>query len=152
MELPRVVLITDGSAYSTGSVGGWACILRFELGGQIIDRELSGQIPFATNNQAELLAVINGIEHLKRSCAVEVVSDSRYVVNGVNTWASQWEHKCWKTADHKPVKNASLWKHILELKKTHKVHATHVKGHNHHTDNERCDELANEARLGNANQ
>lgn len=145
--MPAVKVITDGSALSTGSIGGWAAILQFEVGGVKHEKELSGQIPWASNQVAELTAVVNGLEALKQSCAVELVSDSEYVVKGINYWMARWVYKGWKTKGHKPVANLALWQRIYELKKLHNVTATWVKGHNSCKENIRCDELANQARL-----
>jgi ribonuclease HI len=145
---PSVKIITDGSALSTGSVGGWAAILQYDVNGVKHEKELSGQIPWATNQVAELMAVIGGLEALKQSCAVEIVSDSEYVVKGINYWLGNWSGKGWRTSTHRPVANLELWQCIFELKKLHHITAVHVKGHAGNTDNERCDKLANQARLG----
>ncbi len=143
-----VKIITDGSALSTGSVGGWAAILQFDIGGKVIEKETSGKIEFATNQVAELTAVIRGIESLKQACDVEIISDSEYVVKGINYWLSRWVYKGWRTGSNKPVANLELWKQIYSLKQFHKIKATWVKGHSSNPWNKRCDELANQARLG----
>jgi ribonuclease HI len=144
---PSVKIITDGSALSTGSVGGWAAILQYDVNGVMIEKELSGRIDLATNQRAELQAVIEGLKALKQSCAVELISDSEYVVKGSNYWLARWVYKGWCTKGHKPVANLDLWKQIYELKQLHQVKATWVKGHSSNPWNNRCDELANQARL-----
>jgi ribonuclease HI len=146
--LNQVTLITDGSGWIGDTRGGWACILRTEIGGKVIEKELSGQVTIdVTSQRMELTALLRGLESLKQSCAVTVVSDSEYLVKGLNTWTGQWAAKGWKTKGHKPVANMDLWRQILELKKMHHVTATWVRGHAGHDDNERCDFLAKQARL-----
>ena len=91
----------------------------------------------------ELLAVIVGLEALKKSCKVTVYSDSKYVVDAFNNkWIDGWIAKGWRTAGKLPVKNIDLWKRLLEVKKLHDVEFVWVKGHAGHEYNERCDALA----------
>ena len=102
-----------------------------------------------TNNQMELLAVIVGLEALKKPCAVTVYSDSKYVVDAFNNkWIEGWIAKGWKTAGKTPVKNIDLWKRLIPLVNHHKVTFTWVKGHDGHPENERCDRLATTAADG----
>lgn len=87
----------------------------------------------------ELLAVIEGIAALKEPCSVEIVSDSSYVVKGINEWLENWVKK-----DFKKVKNPELWRRYLEVSKGHHINATWVRGHAGHEENERCDKIAKE--------
>jgi ribonuclease HI len=87
----------------------------------------------------ELLAVIEGLRALKEPCEVEIVSDSSYVVKGINEWLENWKQK-----EFKKVKNPDLWKEYVEVSKPHKIKATWVRGHNGHEENERCDKIAKE--------
>ena len=100
---------------------------------------ISGAQNDATNNQMELLAVIKGLESLKEPCEVELVSDSSYVVKGINEWLKNWISK-----DFKGVKNPELWKRYIKAAKPHKVKAVWVRGHNGHKENEECDKIARE--------
>jgi ribonuclease HI len=74
-----------------------------------------------------------------------LVSDSRYVLNGLETWLKGWKARGWKTADKKPVKNADLWIELDTIMAPHSLKFEWVKGHNGHEFNERADQLANEA-------
>ena len=94
----------------------------------------------------ELLGAIKGLEALKEPCEVEIISDSKYVVQGINEWLNNWIKNNWRTAAKKPVKNLELWQDYVKISKIHKVNAIWVKGHAGHIENERCDFLArNEA-------
>ena len=96
-----------------------------------------------TNNQMELMAVITGLEALKKACDVTIYSDSKYVVDAFNNkWIDGWIKKGWKTAGKSPVKNVDLWKRLLAAKEKHDVEFIWVKGHAGHDYNERCDTLA----------
>ena len=106
-------------------------------------RTLNGYDPQTTNNRMELTAVIEGMRALKRPCEVEVVTDSKYVMQGINEWLHNWKRNGWKTAAKKPVKNRDLWESLDAELTSHHVEWQWVKGHNGHPGNERADELAN---------
>jgi ribonuclease HI len=133
-----VQLFTDGACSGNPGPGGWGCILRFKG----VEKELSGGEPGTTNNRMEMKAVISGLAALKRSCTVEVYTDSQYVQKGISEWIWGWKKRGWKTADNKPVKNADLWQELDALVRNHKVTWHWVKGHAGHPENERADALA----------
>jgi len=129
----KITLFSDGSALGNPGPGGYGAILRF--GNK--EREISGGEAHTTNNRMELLAVIEGLRALKEPCDVEIISDSSYVVKGINEWLDGWIKR-----DFKKVKNPDLWMEYIEVSKPHKINATWVRGHNGHAENERCDILA----------
>ncbi len=117
--------------------------------GKLNVKELSQGFASTTNNRMELLGVIAALEALKRPCEIEVVSDSQYVVNAFNQhWIDGWLKRGWKNAKKEPVKNADLWKRLLNAIRPHDVSFRWVKGHAGHPENERCDELATMAADG----
>jgi len=93
----------------------------------------------ATNNQMELLAVIEGLAALKEACDVTLISDSSYVIKGINEWLEGWKRK-----NFAKVKNPELWQRYIEVAKNHKVHGIWVRGHDGHAENEMCDRIAKE--------
>ncbi|MBP6324820.1 MAG: ribonuclease HI, partial [Sulfurospirillum sp.] len=103
------------------------------------EKIISGGVRDATNNQMELLAVIKGLEALKEPCDVTLISDSSYVVKGINEWLSGWVKKGFAK-----VKNPELWAEYLRVSKMHKVKGVWVRGHDGHPENERCDAIAKE--------
>jgi ribonuclease HI len=91
----------------------------------------------------ELMAVIQGLRQLKKDgLAVHVVSDSKYVVQGMKEWVRGWERNGWRTSDRKPVKNQDLWMELVELARRHRVTYEWVQAHNGHPENDRVDALA----------
>jgi ribonuclease HI len=90
----------------------------------------------------ELQGVIEGLKALKEPCDVTIYSDSKYVVQAINEWLSNWQKNGFKTAAKKSIKNYELWQEYLKVSKPHTIHAIWVKGHNGHEQNERCDDLA----------
>lgn len=142
--MTKVSLYTDGACSGNPGTGGYGAILVYTDNNNIKhEKELSQGYRVTTNNQMELMAVIVGLESLKKPCDVTVYSDSKYVVDAFNNnWIDGWIKKGWKTAGKTPVKNVELWKRLLEAKKTHTVDFIWVKGHAGHEYNERCDELA----------
>lgn len=143
-EKTKVTLYTDGACSGNPGVGGYGAILvHVDANGIKHEKEFSQGYKMTTNNQMELLAVIVGLEALKKPCNVTVYSDSKYVVDAFNNkWIDGWIAKGWKTAGKSPVKNVDLWKRLLEAKKLHDVEFIWVKGHAGHEYNERCDTLA----------
>jgi len=131
--MKKVHLFSDGSSLGNPGTGGYCAILRYKGKEKII----KGSQKEATNNQMELKAVIEGLKQLKEPCMVEIVSDSSYVVKGINEWLEGWIKK-----DFKKVKNEDLWREYIEVSKPHQVKAIWVRGHDGHEENERCDKIA----------
>ena len=133
-----IALFTDGACSGNPGPGGWGAILRTD--GH--ERELSGGEAATTNNRMELMAVIEGLNALKKPSAVTVFTDSRYVMDGAMTWLANWKKRGWKTADKKPVKNEDLWRALDEAMARHTLKWEWVRGHTGHVENERADALA----------
>lgn len=142
MQHYQVILYTDGAAKGNPGNGGYGLILEAPALG--IRKEFSGGYRLTTNNRMELLAVIVGLEMLKKEgTTVLVVSDSKYVVDAVEKgWVFGWEKK--NFADKK---NPDLWMRFLKVYRKHRVAFKWIKGHNSHPQNERCDALAVAASL-----
>ena len=132
----HVDIYTDGAARGNPGPGGYGTVLRFvDSKGAVHEKELSQGYERTTNNRMELMAVVAGLEVLKRPCSITLYSDSQYVVNAFNQhWVDGWLKRGWKNAQKQPVKNdvTFVW----------------VKGHAGHPENERCDELATTAADG----
>jgi len=135
-----VIIYTDGACTGNPGPGGWGTVLHHVASGK--EKELSGGAPQTTNNQMELTAVIEGLKTLNRPCTVKVVSDSSYVVKGMNEWITGWIQKNWINSQRKPVKNKELWQELHHLAQIHQVTFEWIKGHAGHPQNERCDQLA----------
>jgi len=138
-----VQLFSDGACSGNPGPGGWAFVLRHLSSGK--EMEQSGGEPDTTNNRMELTAVIRGLEALKKSCDVELVTDSQYVGKGITEWMPKWKQNNWRRKegrDFKPIKNQELWQELDVLLANHQVKFTFVYGHSGHAENERCDQLA----------
>lgn len=133
--MDKIEIYTDGAAKGNPGPGGYGVILRSGR----FEKELSQGFYYTTNNRMELLAVIVGLETLKkRGNTVSIYSDSKYVVDPINKkWLDQWQKKSWSK-----VKNVDLWKRLLISLRDQKVTFFWIKGHNEHPENERCDKLA----------
>ena len=137
--MKTVTLYTDGACSGNPGPGGWGCIL--EWNGH--ERELSGGEKSTTNNRMELTSVIRGLSALKEPCAVELYSDSKYVIDALEKgWAWGWKKRGWIKSDKKPALNPDLWEQLLTLVSQHQVTYHWVKGHAQNPKNTRCDELA----------
>ena len=134
-------MYTDGACRGNPGPGGWGAVLRY----QDKHKTLQGFEPETTNNRMELIAVIEGLRALKRSCHVELYTDSKYVMHGINEWIENWKRNGWKTAARKPVKNLDLWQQLDEEVARHEISWNWVKGHTGIEGNELADQLANAA-------
>lgn len=136
-----VVIYTDGACSGNPGPGGWGSVLMYR-GHR---RELSGGEKQTTNNRMEMMAVIAALEALKRSCKIQLHTDSTYVMKGMTEWMVAWKARGWKTAAKKPVKNVDLWQRMDEAVARHDIDWHWVKGHSGVPENERADELARKA-------
>ena len=130
-----IEIYTDGAASGNPGPGGYGVILR--SGNHY--KELSEGYRKTTNNRMELLAVITGIESIKKTGQeIMVYSDSKYVIDSINLgWVYGWVKKGFKDKA-----NPDLWKRFLEIQKKHNIKFVWVKGHASNKENNRCDELA----------
>ena len=131
-------IYTDGACSGNPGPGGWGAILCWNDH----EKELSGGEDETTNNRMEMMAVIKGLEALKKDSEVTIYTDSKYVKQGAEEWLVGWKARGWKSASKKPVKNQDLWEQIDSLLNTHSVTFIWVKGHAGHEMNERVDKLA----------
>ncbi|HXG64705.1 MAG TPA: ribonuclease HI [Blastocatellia bacterium] len=144
--LKKVILYTDGSAIYNPGPGGYGVVL---IHGKH-RKEMSGGFRLTTNNRMEIMACIVGLRALKGRCAVTLYTDSQYVVNGImRGWAQRWKRGGWQKGGME-VPNADLWEQLLDLCDRHEVTFQWVRGHAGNKENERCDQLARQAALGNA--
>jgi len=142
-SLPLIHLFTDGACSGNPGPGGWAFLLRDLRSGS--EKEASGGAGETTNNQMELMAVIRGLQALKRPCDVTLYADSKYVGQGITSWLPGWKARGWKRKQGSrlvPIKNQELWQTLDQLLSRHRFQFEHIKGHAGHEENERCDQLA----------
>lgn len=136
-----VEISTDGACLGNPGPGGWGAILRYR--GK--EKRISGADPATTNNKMELTGAIEALAALTRPSTVVLYTDSSYVRNGITKWVAGWQRNGWKTSDKKPVKNADLWRRLVDEEKRHEVTWKWVKGHAGDHYNEIADELATSA-------
>ena len=139
--MSEVVIYTDGACRGNPGPGGWGALLSY--GSK--KKELFGSERETTNNRMELLAAIEALESLKRSCKVNLYTDSQYVRKGILEWMANWKKRGWKTAARKPVKNQDLWISLDKAIERHDIDWHWVKGHSGIEGNEIADSLANKA-------
>lgn len=134
-------IFTDGACKGNPGPGGYGCLIR--QNGQT--QELKGAEPNTTNNIMELTAAIVALEYLKEPSEVSLTTDSQYLVKGITEWLPGWIRKNWVNASRQPVKNKELWQKLDRLNRLHQISWHWVRGHSGHPENERADQLANEA-------
>lgn len=137
----EIIIYTDGAASGNPGPGGFGVVL---MSGKH-RREISEGYKLTTNNRMELLAVITGLEALKRpGSSVKIYTDSKYVADAVEKgWVFQWESKGFKKK-----KNQDLWQRFLKIYRNHTVKFIWIRGHASNPENELCDRMAVEASKG----
>ncbi|OHD88809.1 MAG: ribonuclease HI [Sulfuricurvum sp. RIFCSPHIGHO2_12_FULL_44_8] len=133
--MKKITLFSDGSALGNPGPGGFGAILRY--GDK--ERIISGGEEHTTNNRMELLGVIEGLRAIKEPCDVTVISDSSYVIRGINEWLEGWIKR-----NFAKVKNPDLWQEYIKVSRGHRINGVWVRGHNGHPENEQCDQIARE--------
>jgi ribonuclease HI len=130
-----IKIYTDGAAQGNPGPGGYGVVMKFKDA----VKELAEGFRLTTNNRMELLAVIKGLEAIKKEgIPVTIYSDSQYVVNAVEKgWVWNWEKK-----NFKDKANAYLWQRYIPLHHRFKPKFVWIRGHAGHIENERCDRLA----------
>ncbi len=136
-----VLIYADGACAGNPGPGGYGAIIVDRSG----RKEISGGYVETTNNRMELMAVIKGIDEVQTVSDIQVYSDSKYVIDGMNVWMKKWIISFWRTSTGKPVLNQDLWKPLKALSECHTITFSWVKGHFNHLENNRADELANNA-------
>lgn len=141
----KIIIYTDGACINNPGPGGYGVVIK---NGKKTE-ELSGGYRMTTNNRMELMACIVGLSALKKPLSVILFSDSKYVVDGISKgWAKRWQSNGWMRTKTEPAVNPDLWEQLLKLCGKHDVRFQWVKGHAGNEGNERCDELASKAALG----
>jgi ribonuclease HI len=136
----EVLVWTDGACQRNPGPGGWAAVVCWEDG---VVEEHSGLLAHTTNNIMEMTAALNGLRAVPGGSRVCVVTDSRYLHDGMTSWMAGWKRKGWKTAAGAPVKNMEIWLQLEVAASEHERVRWHwVKGHVGHPLNERADVLA----------
>ena len=137
--MKQVTIYTDGACSGNPGPGGWGAVLKYGAH----EKELSGGAAETTNNRMELTAVIEALKLLKEPCAVELYSDSKYVIDALEKrWVYGWREKGWIKSDRKPALNVDRWEMLLPLIAKHEVRCHWVKGHAENEYNNRCDAMA----------
>ncbi len=152
-ESNTLALYSDGGCRGNPGPGSFAYVIQ-EHNGDILAEGVEFEA-FTTNNKMELSGPLHGLRELEnilpnkgrdpRLTKVKVMTDSKYVVDGMKSWVEGWKSRGWKKADNKAPENLELWQSLDEMR-THflQVEWVWIKGHAGHPQNEYCDKKANE--------
>ncbi len=135
----KIIIYTDGACKGNPGPGGWGVFLKYKEN----EKELYGGESSTTNNRMELMAAIMALEALKKQSTVALHTDSKYVLQGITEWMTNWKKRGWKTAAKKPVKNEDLWRRLDLAIEPHDINWIWVKGHSGDAGNDKADMLAN---------
>ena len=134
-----ITIYTDGACSGNPGIGGWGVVI---LESNKEDIFLNGGNDNTTNNRMELTAAIEALKYFENMQSITLITDSKYVKYGIQSWIQNWKKNGWKTAAKKPVKNKELWIELDQLISRHTISWEWVKGHTGNTYNEKADYLA----------
>ena len=137
----NIKIYTDGACSGNPGIGGWGVVIIKNENEPIL---LKGGEQLTTNNRMELTAAINAIKYFNNPESIEIITDSKYVKEGIESWIVNWKRNGWKTKAKKPVKNKDLWIELDDLISKHKINWNWTKGHAGNKYNEKADFLARE--------
>lgn len=134
----------DGGAKNNGSdknIGAWGAVIEHNF--EVL--EIKNAVENTTNNKMELTACIESLKAIKdKDSSVNVISDSAYLINGMNKWTIKWLKNKWLTSKKQPVLNKEYWIELLSLAKEFRdIRFIKCKGHADNEGNMRADELVN---------
>ena len=134
-----ITIYTDGACSGNPGIGGWGAVILEKNKEDIF---LNGGNDNTTNNRMELTAAIEALKYFVDKKNITLITDSKYVKDGIQSWIQNWKKNGWKTAAKKPVKNKELWVELDDLITKHNITWEWVKGHAGNTYNEKADYLA----------
>ncbi len=134
-----ITIYTDGACSGNPGIGGWGAVILENKNDEIL---LNGGDNNTTNNRMELTAAIKALKHFQSRKDITLITDSKYVKDGIQLWIKNWKKNGWKTVSKKPVKNKELWIELDALITKHNIVWEWVKGHTGNKYNEKADYLA----------
>ena len=134
-----IEIYTDGACSGNPGIGGWGVVILINTDQPIL---LNGGENETTNNRMELTAAIQALKNFEKKQSIKLITDSRYVKDGIESWIINWKKNGWKTSSKKPVKNKDLWIELDKLIAFHDITWNWVKGHSGEKYNEKADFLA----------
>lgn len=138
-----IVLYADGAHRGSSDASAYSFYLQY----QALERLEGFAVWGETNNAMEITAVLEGLRAIRTpKIPVKVYSDSKYVVDCFNqSWYKGWERNGWKNSKKEPVKNANLWRELIqETKRFSFLTFAWVKGHGENDFNNLVDKKNNE--------
>ena len=134
-----ITIYTDGACSGNPGVGGWGVVIIKDDKNETF---LNGGDNETTNNKMELTAAIEALKYFQSKKDITLITDSKYVKDGIQSWIQNWKKNGWKTTAKKPVKNKELWIELDVLIARHNITWEWVKGHAGNKHNEKADYLA----------
>ena len=134
-----IKVFTDGACSGNPGIGGWGVVILINDSDPIF---LKGGEIQTTNNRMELTSTIKALKYFKEHQLITLITDSKYVKDGIESWIANWKKNGWRTTSKKPVKNKELWVELDSQIAKHNITWKWIKGHAGDRYNEKADFLA----------
>lgn len=135
-------IYTDGSYRAKTGKGAFGIIIDdgSDEPIKLVDTEEN-----TTNNVMEMKAVLMALYYIIANDiepeTVEIISDSIYVVDGINSWYPKWARNGLRLPTGKEIKNRDLWVELATAANQVKCKISWVKGHAKCAGNNAIDKL-----------
>ncbi|MFQ5703317.1 MAG: ribonuclease H [Gemmatimonadales bacterium] len=146
---PNVAIVhADESCLGNGregrNPGGAASLVERWVQDSIVRQDLYISSPDTTNNRMALAGAIATFATLGAEGgphAVLYVSDSQYLVKGMNEWVPDWRARGWRRKAGR-IENLELWQTLVRTAEPFQITWRWVRGHADHPKNEYVNDLA----------
>lgn len=139
MSLTKVTIYTDGACSGNPGPGGWGAIIVYSNGEK---NSISGFESQTTNNRMELSAALHALKKIQEPSEITIITDSKYLKDGMSLWIMNWQKNNWRTSSGKAVENKEIWMELLAASERHNIEYKWVKGHSGDVMNDTVDKLA----------
>lgn len=123
-------IFTDSSAIGNPGPGGWGAV----LGHANRYWEISGDHPWTTISEMELIAATHTLRSLPNRARVELHSDSEYLIYGMRVFVFHWQRHVWRNRRGVALQHRVLWAELVALNARLRIRWMWLKGHNGHHD------------------
>lgn len=117
-----LLISIDGACRRNGQPdcvsSGGVFIQRYDTDGFVSAAALSDFEVKSTNQRGEMRALLTTLEYIysDNDKEVQIVTDSEYLFNTMTKeWYKSWASAGWKTSSGSSVKNADLWRDIVDI-------------------------------------
>lgn len=148
-EIPKPLVVSNHTVTNKGYSVNRADPLALPIDPMFYIDAYGSSLDIGSNNLAEMLATLNSLKIIKehKVTIANILTDSEYVVKGLNDWCKHWIKNGWRRKDGTIISNKDVWIELYDLLLTLRdsgkvINISWVKGHENVLGNVQADILA----------